>query len=153
MVRHVSDRTLLGMLEGEGSPREREHLWSCATCAGRRARLARDLDVLSGVLGDGPMPRPVARSAVVRRWVPLAAGATVAVALAWSLVGRVPAPVELASVEPPSLREVSAAVFATDDVEQLAKPVRGPDLVAVQAALRGEWPCARTDPWLDQDCD
>jgi hypothetical protein len=153
MIRHLGDRTLLETLEGRGSPREREHLGSCAACAARRASLARDLDVLSNVLRDGPLPRPVARSAAVPRWIPLAAVAMATAALVWGLAGRTPAPEQVASAEPLSLDQISAAVFATDDVEQLAKPVRAIDVASVQAALRGEWPCARDDPWLDQDCD
>jgi hypothetical protein len=153
MIRHLGDRTLLETLVGRGSPREREHLGSCAACAARRASLARDLDVLSNVLRDGPLPRPVARPAVVRRWIPLAAAALATAALVWGLATRTPAPEQVASAEPLSLDQISAAVFATDDVEQLAKPVRAIDVASVQAALRGEWPCARDDPWLDQDCD
>jgi hypothetical protein len=153
MIRHLGDRTLLETLEGRGSPREREHLGSCAACAARRASLARDLDVLSNVLRDGPLPRPVARPAVERRWIPLAAAAMATAALVWGLAARTPGPEQVASAEPLSLDQISAAVFATDDVEQLAKPVRAIDVASVQAALRGEWPCARDDPWLDQDCD
>jgi hypothetical protein len=153
MIRHLRDRTLLETLEGRGSPREQEHLRSCAACAARRASLARDLEVFSSVLRDGPLPRPVASPAGVRRWMSLAAAATAVAALAWGLSGRTPVPEQLASAEPPSLTQISAAVFATDDIEQLAKPVRATDVAAVQAALRGEWPCARQDPWLDQDCD
>jgi hypothetical protein len=52
-----------------------------------------------------------------------------------------------------SLSDVSAAMFATDDVEQLAKPVRGAELAALEAALRGEWPGARHDPWLAPGSD
>jgi hypothetical protein len=153
MIRHLGDRTLLETLEGKGSPPEQEHLRSCAACAARRASLAHDLEVLSGVLRDGPLPRPVARPAAVRRWVALAAATTAAAALVWGMSGRSPVAEQIASVEPLSLQQVSAAVFATDEVEQLAKPVRATDVAAVQAALRGEWPCAREDPWLDQDCD
>jgi hypothetical protein len=154
MNRHLEDRTLLETLEGEGSPEEQKHLRSCAACAATRARLARDLEVLRSVLRDGPLPRPVARATGVRRWIPLAAAATVAAALAWGVSSRTPEPERLASSGPLSLRQVSAAVFATGDVEQLAKPVRGGiEVAAVQAALRGEWPCAQGDPWLDQDCD
>jgi hypothetical protein len=153
MIRHLGDRTLLETLEGRGSPREQEHLGSCAACVARRASLARDLDVLSSVLRDGPLPRPVVRPAAVRRWIPLAVAATAAAGLVWGLSARTPVPEQLASAEPPSLDQISAAVFSTDDVEQLAKPVRAIDVASVQAALRGEWPCAREDPWLDQDCD
>ena len=153
MIRHLGDRTLLETLEEKGSPLEQEHLRSCAACAARRASLAHDLEVLSSVLRDGPLPRPVARPTAVRRWVPLAGAVAAAAALAWVVSGRPPVPEQMASAEPLSLRQVSAAVFATDEVEQLAKPVRAIDVAAVQAALRGEWPCAREDPWLDQDCD
>jgi hypothetical protein len=153
MIRHLGARTLLETLEGKGSPPEQEHLRSCAACAARRASLAHDLEILSSVLRDGPLPRPVARPAAVRRWVALAAAVAAAAVLAWGLSGRAPVPERVASAEPLSLRQLSAAVFATDDVEQFARPVRGTEVDAVQAALRGEWPCARTDPWLDQDCD
>ena len=153
MIRHLGVRALLETLEGRGSPREREHLGSCAACAASRASLARDLDVLGSVLRDGPLPRPVARPAAVRRWIPLAAVATATAALVWGLSARAPVPDRVASAEPLSLDQVSAAVFATDDIVQLAKPVRAIDVASVQAALRGEWPCARDDPWLDQDCE
>jgi len=153
MIRHLEDRTMLETLEGRGSLREQEHLRSCAACAARRASLVRDLEVLSSVLRDGPLPRPVASPVASRRWMALAAVVTAAAVVAWVLSGRAPVPEQLASAEPLSLSQVSAAVFATDDVEQLAEPVRATDVAAVQAALRGEWPCAREDSWLDQDCD
>ena len=153
MIWHLEDRTMLETLEGRGSLREQEHLRSCAACAARRASLVRDLEVLSSVLRDGPLPRPVASRVAARRWMTLAAVVTAAAVVAWVLSGRAPVPEELASAEPLSLRQLSAAVFATDDVEQFARPVRGTEVAAVQAALRGEWPCAHTDPWLDQNCD
>jgi hypothetical protein len=116
-------------------------------------RRVRGLDVLSNVLRDGPLPRPVARPAGVRRWIPLAVAAAATAALVWGLSARTPVPEQVASAEALSFDQISAAVFATDDVEQLAKPVRAIDVASEQAALRGEWPCAREDPWLDQDCD
>jgi hypothetical protein len=150
MTAHLDDRTLLDVLGGEGSPHERVHLGACAVCARRSARLAHDLDLVANVLSDGPLPRPVARPAAVRRWVPLAAAVTAAALLAWGLSGRTPPPARVPGARTLSLSDVSAAMFATDDVEQLAKPVRGAELVALEAALQGEWPGARHDPWLGQ---
>ncbi len=159
MSRHLGERALLRALEGESRPQEREHLASCATCAGRRGELAREVRLLGGVLRDGPLPavpaKPAAndRPAAVGRWVPAMLGAGTAVALlGWTLLGRPPVPAEVADAEPLSLDHVTAALFATDEVEAVAKPVRRSDFLAVQAALRGEWPCAYPDPWLDRDC-
>jgi hypothetical protein len=154
MTAHLDDRTLLDVLGGEGSPPERVHPGACAVCARRSARLARDLDLVGNVLRDGPLPRPVARPAALRRWVPLAAAAvTTAALLAWGLSGHTPPPAQVTGTRTLSLSDVSAAMFATDDVEQLAKPVRGAELTALEAALRGEWPGARHDPWLGQGTD
>jgi hypothetical protein len=156
MSRHLGERALLRSFEGESRPREREHLASCAACAGRRVQLAREVRLLGGVLRDGPPPAvPVVmeRPAAFRRWVPAVLGAGVAVAVvSWGLLGRPPVPAEVADAEPLSLDHVTAALFATDEVEEVAKPVRRSDFLAVQAALRGEWPCAHPDPWLDRDC-
>lgn len=151
MTMHLGDRTLLDVLGGEGSPAERAHLDSCVVCATHSARLARDLDRVSNVLRDGPLPRPVARISG-KRWASLAAAATAAMLLLWGLWSRTP-PVQVARTSHLSLRDVSAAVFATDEVEQLAKPVRSAEVAALEAALRGEWPGARHDPWLGQDTD
>jgi hypothetical protein len=151
MTTHLDDRTVLDVLSGEGSPRERAHLESCAVCAQRSARLARDLDLVGTVLRDGPLPRPVARPAAMRRWMPLAAATATAALLAWVLSGPTPRPAT--GTRTLSLADVSAAMFATDDVEQLAKPVRGAELAALEAALRGEWPGARHDPWLAPGSD
>jgi hypothetical protein len=148
MSRHLDDRTLLDVLAGEGSPRQQQHLDTCAVCAARTARLARDLELVGSVLRDGPLPRPVARTAALRRWAPLAGAAMAAALLAWGLSPRTP-PRSAANERTLSISDVSAAVFATDDIEQLTKPVRGAELVALEAALRGEWPC---DPRLDRGC-
>jgi len=153
MNRHLGERALLRALEGESRPREREHLASCATCVARRVQLAREIRLLGGVLRDGPLPAVSERRAPIPRWVPAMLGAGVAAALlAWGLLGRSPLPAEVADAEPLSLDHVTAALFATDEVEEVAKPVRRSDFVAVQAALRGEWPCAHPDPWFDRDC-
>jgi len=145
MNMHLDDRTLLDVLAGEGSSRQQDHLDGCATCAARHARLARELALVGSVLRDGPLPRPVARTAALRRWIPLAGAAMAAALLAWGLSLRAPTPDATLS-----LSDVSAAVFATDEVEQLTKPVRGAELAALEAALRGEWPC---DPRLDRSCN
>lgn len=145
MSMHLDDRTLLDVLAGEGSPRQQHHLDGCAACTARHARLARDLALVGSVLRDGPLPRPVARTAALRRWVPLAGAAMAAALLAWGLSPRTPPPDAMLS-----LSDVSAAVFATDEVEQLTKPVRGAELAALEAALRGEWPC---DPRLERSCN
>jgi len=145
MSMHLDDRTLLDVLAGEGTPRQRDHLDGCAACAARHARVARDLALVGSVLRDGPLPRLVARTAALRRWIPLAGAAMAAALLAWGLSLRTPAPDATLS-----LSDVSAAVFATDEVEQLTKPVRGAELMALEAALRGEWPC---DPRLERGCN
>src|SRR5262249_11700761 len=95
MSRHLTDRTLLETLEEKGSSPEQEHLRSCVACAARRASLADDLEVLSSVLRDGPLPRPVARPVAVRRWVSLAGAAAAAAALAWGVSGRSPVPEQM----------------------------------------------------------
>ena len=149
MSMHLDDRTLLDVLAGEGSPRQQDHLDGCAACAARHARLARDLALVGSVLRDGPLPRPVARTTALRRWIPLAGAAMAAALLAWGLSLRAPL-LSPAAETTLSLSDVSAAMFATDDIEQLAKPVRGAELVALEAALRGEWPC---DPRLERSCN
>ena len=152
MSRHLGERALLRALEGESRAREREHLASCATCVGRRAQLARDLRCIGTELRAGPLPRTIERPAAIR-WVPAVLGASAAAGLlVWGVLGRSPIPAEVADAEPLSLDNVTAALFATDEIDQVTKPVRGSEFVEVQAALRGEWPCASPDPWLDRDC-
>lgn len=145
-TQHLDDRTLLDALEEGAGPREREHLQACAACAARRVRLAHDLTRLTGVLRDGPPPRPVA-PVPGRGWMPLAATVAAGVLLALGLTLRTGPTEPVATAAPLSLRDVGRALFATDDVEQLTRPVAGDELAALEAALRGEWPGARSQPW------
>jgi hypothetical protein len=152
MNRHLGERALLRALEGESRAREREHLASCATCVGRRAQLARDLRRIGTELREGRAPRMIARPSAIR-WMPAVLGASAAAGLlVWGVLGRSPIPAEVADAEPLSLDNVTAALFATDEIDEVARPVRGSEFVEVQAALRGEWPCASPDPWFDRDC-
>ena len=152
MSRHLGERALVRALEGESRAREREHLASCPTCVGRRAQLARELRRIGTELREGPAPRLIERPSTIR-WMPAVLG-TVAAAglLVWAVLGRAPIPAQIADAEPLSLDNVTAALFATDEIDDVAMPVRGSEFVEVQAALRGEWPCASPDPWLDRDC-
>jgi hypothetical protein len=152
MSRHLGERALLRSLEGESRAREREHLAACATCVGRRARLARDLRRIGAELREGPALRLIKRQSAIR-WMPAVLGVSAAAGLlVWVVLGRSPIPAKVADAEPLSLDNVTAALFATDEIEEVAKPIRGSEFVEVQAALRGEWPCASSDPWLDRDC-
>jgi len=152
MSRHLGERALLRALEGESRARERDHLASCTTCVGRRAQLARELRRIGTELREGPAPRLIDRPSAIR-WMPAILGAGAAAGLlAWAVLGRPPIPAQVADAEPLSLDNVTAALFATDEIDDVAMPVRGSEFVEVQAALRGEWPCASPDPWLDRDC-
>ena len=151
MSRHLGERALVRALEGESRAREREHLASCATCVGRRAQLARELRHIGTELREGPAPRLIERPSAIR-WMPAVLGTGAAVLLVWAVLGRAPIPAQIADAEPLSLDNVTAALFATDEIDDVAMPVRGSEFVEVQAALRGEWPCASPDPWLDRDC-
>lgn len=152
MSRHLGERALLRALEGESRAREREHLASCAACVARRAQLARELRRIGTELREGPAPRVIERSSAIR-WMPAVLGASAAAGLlVWAVLGRAPIPAQVADAEPLSLDNVTAALFATDEIDDVARPVRGSEFVEVQAALRGEWPCASHDAWLDRDC-
>jgi hypothetical protein len=152
MSRHLGERALVRALEGESRAREREHLASCPTCVGRRAQLARELRRIGTELREGPAPRLIERPSAIS-WMPAVLGTGAAVGLlVWAVLGRAPIPAQVADAEPLSLDNVTAALFATDEIDDVAMPVRGSEFVEVQAALRGEWPCASTDPWFDRDC-
>jgi len=152
MSRHLGERALVRALEGESRAREREHLASCPTCVGRRAQLARELRRIGTELREGPAPQLIERPSAIR-WMPAVLGTGAAVGLlVWAVLGRAPIPAQVADAEPLSLDNVTAALFATDEIDDVAMPVRGSEFVEVQAALRGEWPCASTDPWFDRDC-
>jgi len=127
MTRHLSDESLLDLVEGEGTPAGRAHVAACAACAARVEDAREGLALARRA--DVPEPSPLYWEAMRRNlgrriseepsrawpaWLaPLAATAAVAVAAVVLTIGRSPAPARSA-VEPP-LPAWSALPPAEDD--------------------------------------
>jgi len=77
----LTERRLLEVHGGEGTAAERDHVASCAACAGRATSLARDLARIGTVLRSTPPSRRARRRTAAWRWVPVAAAALLALAV------------------------------------------------------------------------
>jgi hypothetical protein len=153
----LADRVLQALVDGAvADPGARMHLEDCAACRERRDLLVRETALVAHLLRDGPMPALSRRAARPAWWIPLgAAAAAVALAtvvlLPWD-VGDDPSP-PAAETRAAAFEDVARALFAADDTEWMPEPVQRSGFQPLQAALRGEWPCAGRDPWTDQGCD
>jgi hypothetical protein len=78
----LDDRRLFDVHAGEPAPAERQHLATCAVCAGRLRALRTDLARIATVLRETTPPSLRApRHAMAWRWAPLAAAAVLALVL------------------------------------------------------------------------
>jgi hypothetical protein len=159
MSAHLSERTMMDVLEGGGSPREWAHVASCGGCRARLEEARAALELAGGA--DVPEPpglywealrRNVGRridEAPVRSprrsWlIPLAAVAAAAVVVAVSLVGRPPEPAAPASHLPawsalPPVEEDDGLAVVTGLVEdELPAWDEGQGLGAFVAGLSDE---------------
>jgi hypothetical protein len=72
MNRCLKEKTLLLLHDGEGTSAQRTHLTECATCAARYQKLRRDLQTISEILSDKPLPKALNQrlSSPRVRWLP-----------------------------------------------------------------------------------
>lgn len=132
MSRCLSDHTLWGLWEGEGTTAQRVHLERCADCRARYQWLGRDLRVLRRVLQEAPPPHVVPLRAHARgmHWLPVAAALAavlLVVGIQWGL--RWPTAPDLSMAD------------------------QGEAVSYLQAALDGEWPCDGREPFFHLGCD
>jgi hypothetical protein len=87
----LDDRRLFEVHLGDAPACDAGHVAACTSCAGRLRALRRDLARIDTVLRT-PAPRAAPRAATVRRWIPVALAAAVALAVVVSrLSGPSPA--------------------------------------------------------------
>ena len=160
MSRCLPDRTLLSMYDGEATIAHQAHLQTCTACAARYRQLIQDLEVIGQALQKAPPSRVnLSRSCVVSlRWVPVAAALAVVLVWAgiwiWRPARQTLSPVAssediLQFVE----KDIAPALFPLAKTRVATLPVPVSDLTYVQAALDGEWPCERREPFLSAGCE
>ena len=156
----LNERTLFLLSEGDGRPRERQHLAACAACQGRQRALLRAADVAGRVLLAGPWPEGVAARHPSLAWlVPATMALAAVLVLAWVGLPRQGAPGmptarQSRAYAALSLRDVSDSIFADDvgwRVDQDVDP--DADQEVLQAALDGDWPCDGADRLVGVRCD
>jgi hypothetical protein len=122
----------LARLQAElASPAERRHVAGCAACTGRARRLAREVDLIAGVLRDTREPR--GRVAARRRWLPAMVSLAVAglallvwiEVMVWRAVTPVPPTVEPQEVTA-ILSDVSTSLFSVNGDPSRAQPGEPP---------------------------
>lgn len=84
MTRCLRDKTLLMLLEGNGTDTERSHLESCEACSERYRQMSRDLDLIKQTLEqDPPLSHGAPQKLPFNRWIPVAAALAVGITLGW----------------------------------------------------------------------
>ena len=85
MIRCLEDKTLFLLSEGEAGEEQRSHLQSCRACTERYHEIERDLRLITQTLHQKPPPLPVAAfgAPIAFRFLPIAAGVLLAIALMW----------------------------------------------------------------------
>ena len=167
MKRCLDDETLVRVLYGEATARQRRHVAACAQCAERRAAAARARDVATAVLG-GAAIRPVTgltfgrrgaampvRRRAARVVAPLALGAALAAALVLVLRPATrPAQTARASAAAELSLDDVARAFAVDDIngDDGSWLRADADDARWEAALAGERACDLDDGFGDSDC-
>jgi hypothetical protein len=143
MTRCLRDKTLLMLLEGNGTDKERSHLESCEACGERYRQMRRDLDLIKQALEQDPPPSRLQppQMPLIYRWVPVAAVLAVGITLGWggswvwranssSLSARL-SEIEFAQF----LDEVSEAVFPGTNVRTASAASPDSDFAFLQIAL------------------
>jgi hypothetical protein len=143
MTRCLRDKTLLRLLEGNGSERERSHLESCEACSERYSQMRRDLDLIKHALEQDPPPSALRFPQMLPffRWMPTAAALAVGITLGWggsklwradsSVFAPAAFNIELSQF----LDEVSRAVVAGMNVRTASAASSDSDFVFLQVAL------------------
>lgn len=153
----LDDRVLHDLAEGTvADPSARMHLLDCADCRRRQGAFFGDAALVAALLRDGPVPVLRPRAERGATWLPLGVAAAAALLAGVLLLRdgtRPAAEPRRATATDVTIADVSRALFALDDTEWLVEPVRRSELQPLQAALRGEWPCVRTERWTDRGCD
>lgn len=143
MTRCLRDKTLLMLLEGDGTDKQRSHLESCEACGERYKQMRRDLDLIRHALVQDPSPSRVLPPPIplFYRWIPAAAALAVGIALGWgqSWVWRADSlalsprasDIELSQF----LDDVSEAIFAGTNVRTTSAASSDSDFALLQVAL------------------
>ena len=81
----LRDRTLLSLYYGRGTTTQKTHLTECDACAARYRQLERDLEAISQVLREKPLPKTVSHRfrPFSVRWLPTTAALALALVLVW----------------------------------------------------------------------
>jgi len=152
----LGERALLDLHGGEGTAAARSHVATCAACEARLEALGTELALVRTALTTGPMPRATRpRSAPLVRWTPVAAAATLVLALGLARLGGAPsAGPRGAAAATPELSVVGEALFTDDELAGVATAETDDERVAVlDAALRGDWPCVEATGFAGTDCE
>ena len=81
----LRDRALLLLYYGRGNSSQRTHLTECEACAARYRQVGRDLETISQVLREKPLPKTASHRfrPVSVRWLPAGAALALALVLVW----------------------------------------------------------------------
>jgi hypothetical protein len=81
----LKDRTLFLLYYGGATSSQRTHLTECDACATRYRHLGRDLEAISQVLREKPLPKTVTHRfrPFTVRWLPIGAALALALLLVW----------------------------------------------------------------------
>ena len=81
----LRDRALLLLYYGGGNSSQRTHLTECEACAARYRQVGRDLEAISQVLREKPLPKTVSHRfrPFSIRWLPAGAALALALVLVW----------------------------------------------------------------------
>ena len=141
MIRCLEDKTLFLLSEGEGSKEQRSHLQSCQLCTERYHEIERDLRLIARTLQQEPPPLPVTApgAPIFFRFLPIAAGVLLAIALMWgeSRLWRPDSSSEQRFSGDVSqfLDQVSDAIFYGGSMGEIEPASSDSDLASVQVAL------------------
>lgn len=141
MIRCLEDKTLFLLSEGEASEEQRSHLQSCQACTERYHEIERDLRLITQTLQQEPSPLPVTASGapIFFRFLPIAAGVLLAIALMWGerRLWRPDSSSEqrLSGDISQFLEQVSEAIFDSGSIGEVEPVSSDSDLASVQVAL------------------
>ncbi len=141
MIGCLEDKTLFLLSEGEAGEEQRSHLQSCQACTERYHEIERDLRLITQTLQQKPPPLPVTafRAPSAFRFLPIAAGVLLAIALMWgeSRLWRPDSSSEQRFSGDVSqfLEQVSDAIFDGGSMGEVEPASSDSDLASVQVSL------------------
>jgi hypothetical protein len=141
MTQCLEDKTLFLLSEGEASEEQQSHLQSCQLCTERYHEIERDLRLITQTLQQEPSPLPVTASGgpIFSRFLPIAAGVLLAIALMWGerRLWRPDSSSEqrLSGDISQFLEQVSEAIFDSASMGEVEPVSSDSDLASVQVAL------------------